>query len=760
MFGLIINDAQVPLKKCTMNGMINENLGSFSVEQCYINDNDQLLESKYIFPLTHRATITNVTMRIGTRTLKSMLMERNTSSQKYDEAIKNNNRALLLEKTTLGYLIKIGNIEPKEQIIVKYEYFEEMVYDNDAYKLVIPTHIAPHYTPVAINLKSDELTSNIDTQNVVLNIDIVWNTSNTITECYSLTDTCQIDTKDKKSIISMRTTGLTHDFNLFCKTDKMMDCICYDDSEYIYSEYYIKLPAKESKSDNVNIFVLDISGSMEGTKLEQAKQALKLFMRSLDKSTMYNIITFSDDFKLMYDTYQEYNELTLQDTINRIDSIETNGGTEILKPIDHLLEQKITKQTNVFLLTDGQVSNHNEITTHIKTKRNNLLRFFTIGLGNDADRVLCEKIAHHGAGICRMIVDAKQTLLSQSIIELYILSKQEYYYNVKFNFDDQTTVIKHSDFILPNTLYYVFTRSPTDGFVDLKPNMTCINSSTNETIKHSFVPDTVDLNDDIVKKNFYKEFINNNLHDTKLIVDLSIKNNIMCDATSFVIVDSDYKVSDKLTSMHNNQLFPSDSYYDEEDCDGEDWFEDVDPLMNCPNKLLRLEKPLGTNTVAESSKNTNYDLGTSFSFSPIRVTPDMNINLSSMTYTDCDHNKYRPLPKTVDELGLSCKLTIPCGGYSYAHYNAQPTNKQLMLQGGQSTEPKDISEYQKFNGSFTYCDEVLSIIGVTSEYIKEQVSKTQSTKNKVYHSCIQQYLTGKNEYVMILKKLNDYLDTL
>ena len=49
-------------------------------------------------------------------------------------------------------------------------------------------------------------------------------------------------------------------------------------------------------SDQIFIFFLDRSGSMDGKKMKMANDALKLFIQSLPKEAMFEIISFGSSF--------------------------------------------------------------------------------------------------------------------------------------------------------------------------------------------------------------------------------------------------------------------------------------------------------------------------------------------------------------------------------------------------------------------------------------------------------------------------------
>ena len=90
--------------------------------------------------------------------------------------------------------------------------------------------------------------------------------------------------------------------------------------------------------DYLFMFIVDRSGSMSGRRIETAKEALKLFMRSLPVDSKFSIISFGDPryeyMEIDGKTIIDYNDKNAQLAIAKIDTFKADFGmTEILKPI-------------------------------------------------------------------------------------------------------------------------------------------------------------------------------------------------------------------------------------------------------------------------------------------------------------------------------------------------------------------------------------------------------------------------------------------
>ena len=82
------------------------------------------------------------------------------------------------------------------------------------------------------------------------------------------------------------------------------------------------------------IFLLDRSGSMGGARIEKAKEALILFVKSLPQDTYFNVVSFGSNSQKMFAHSVKYVNSEVAAAINRIKVMQADmGGTEIYSPL-------------------------------------------------------------------------------------------------------------------------------------------------------------------------------------------------------------------------------------------------------------------------------------------------------------------------------------------------------------------------------------------------------------------------------------------
>jgi Ca-activated chloride channel family protein len=147
------------------------------------------------------------------------------------------------------------------------------------------------------------------------------------------------------------------------------------------------------------IFVIDTSGSMSGTSIEQAKAALLLALNRLTAQDRFNVIQFNSVTHVLFSQTQPVKPETLRKALHYVDNLKANGGTEILPALKMALKGSAPTShlRQVIFLTDGQVGNEDELFEIIRTQLGTS-RLFTIGIGSAPNSHFMRKAAEFGRG--------------------------------------------------------------------------------------------------------------------------------------------------------------------------------------------------------------------------------------------------------------------------------------------------------------------------------------------------------------------------
>lgn len=187
------------------------------------------------------------------------------------------------------------------------------------------------------------------------------------------------------------------------------------------------------------LFVLDRSGSMSGSRMSKANEALILFLRSLPPSSMFNVISFGSSYDKLYPKSMQLTDQNLQDAIRKITKFEASyGGTEILDPLQECfnLNKLQNYQRNIFLLTDGDVSNVNQIVSLIQSRCvSKAARLFSVGVGSGCSEALVHKTAKAGGGKSIILSDKED--IEGKIIHLLNDSITPSLTNFQIEFDEK-----------------------------------------------------------------------------------------------------------------------------------------------------------------------------------------------------------------------------------------------------------------------------------------------------------------------------------
>jgi Ca-activated chloride channel family protein len=415
----------IPLKGVRILGDICGLYGELSIEQFYINDEEKELEVIYTFPMPDSAAITHFSARVGDKTITGEIREKGEAFKMYDGALSKGDSAFLLEQFRPNiFQVSLGRILPGEKVIVKIVYLETLTSQDGEVRISIPTLVTPRYIPgsplkeklgvgwsnptgrvpdadfITPPSGSDadyrvELDLNIKP---MISIDEFTSPShrlNTITEADG---NVRISLAEGKALLDRDIIILGR-----CRDESAMAGLAWEDKEkgegYFYLNLLPDLGPQHDREPLSYIFLIDISGSMGGVKLEQAKNALQLCLRNMELGDRFNIVAFESNCHYYSPRGNvPFSQASLDHASAWINELHAMGGTEILEPVDFALKHSGKDGTVILLFTDGEVGNEQEIFNRVRRGiRDN--RLFTFGIDTSVNSYFINRLAESGKGL-------------------------------------------------------------------------------------------------------------------------------------------------------------------------------------------------------------------------------------------------------------------------------------------------------------------------------------------------------------------------
>ncbi|KAJ6655271.1 hypothetical protein lerEdw1_005463 [Lerista edwardsae] len=176
------------------------------------------------------------------------------------------------------------------------------------------------------------------------------------------------------------------------------------------------------------VFVIDVSGSMYGTKMKQTKKAMHVILSDLHQDDYFNIVTFSNVVNIWKPSQSiQATPQNIRRAKDYISKMEADGWTDINAAL--LAAASIFNQSSplagrsmrerriplIIFLTDGEPTSGVTVGSHILANAQQVLKgtisLFGLAFGDDADYGLLRRLSLENRGVARRIYeDADATL--------------------------------------------------------------------------------------------------------------------------------------------------------------------------------------------------------------------------------------------------------------------------------------------------------------------------------------------------------------
>jgi Ca-activated chloride channel family protein len=414
----------------TVGGMI----ARATVRQYFSNPGTEWVEGMYVFPLPENAAVDHLRLVVGDRLIEGLIKEREEARRIYEVARKQGRKAGLLESERPNiFTTSIANIGPGEQVSIEIEYQQSLRYDLGAFSLRFPMIVGPRYIPGAIQTvglsgggwaipgtdqvpDAARITSPVlrpeegKINPVTLSIELAPGFPITdISSAYHDIAMTEGDHGAHSITLGDGAVPADRDFELTWRPEARSAPVAGLFTETFQGEHYLLAmvlpPDPAMGATNVGapprevVFVLDISGSMGGQSIRQAKTALSLAIDRLEDKDRFNLIIFNHTATALFASPRTADPAQRAMAIQFVDALEADGGTEMASALNLALAGTPPADylRQIIFLTDGAVGNEAELFSIVED-RLGAGRLFTIGIGSAPNSYFMTKAAETGRG--------------------------------------------------------------------------------------------------------------------------------------------------------------------------------------------------------------------------------------------------------------------------------------------------------------------------------------------------------------------------
>jgi Ca-activated chloride channel family protein len=392
-----IMDTVLTIRYHRVEVTIEDGVATTRVDQVFLNENYWEAEGTYIFPLPEGAAVSDFVMWVDGEPVRGEILQADEARQIYNDIVAQRRDPALLEYVGRDMLqASIFPIPPGEERRIQLEYTQVLDVEQGLVHYVYPL--------------DTERFSARPLEEVSVHVEVM--DRNPIGSIYSPTHEIAIDREGENAFeVGYEESDVypDRDFELYYTlASQVVDVNLMTYRESASDDGFFLLlitpPIEVDEEEVVEkdvILVLDISQSMHGEKLDQARDALEYVLENLNEEDRFNVIAFSTGTRLFADHLLPAREM--DEALDWVGDLEAVGSTDINEALMAALEQVDSdRPTVIIFLTDGMATegetDAGAILDNVEDEAPDNVRLFAFGVGDDVDTYLLDSLvqAHRG----------------------------------------------------------------------------------------------------------------------------------------------------------------------------------------------------------------------------------------------------------------------------------------------------------------------------------------------------------------------------
>jgi Ca-activated chloride channel family protein len=373
------------------------------VSEWFVNNGRRLAEGDYHYPLPGEAVFEGFSLFQGDAELRGEIMDAERARAIYEEIVRRRADPALIELAGQGLLrARIFPIQPGEERRVTLRYTQVLERAGDALQLVYAGGVRTRQGSVGPVERNGVRQEPVRTK---FEVEVAG--ASRFLDPFSPTHELEVSRRGETLRISIEE-EVSGRLSLFLPVSGEAVGLSVATHRPVGEDGYFMLTLSPGRGvvaaePRDVTAVLDVSGSMSGEKIGQAKQALHQLLSTLSANDRFRLIAFSNAIRIQSREWSFARGADLRDAHEWVDDLVADGGTNIGAALDEAfrLESPRGRLPVVLFLTDGLPSVGEQSPERLADRAESSAgraRVFAFGVGHDVNTHLLDRLGEAGRG--------------------------------------------------------------------------------------------------------------------------------------------------------------------------------------------------------------------------------------------------------------------------------------------------------------------------------------------------------------------------
>ena len=376
--------------RSTVQVSVSGRVARVTVEEWFRNNGPAMDEGMYHFPLPGEAVFSSYSLWQGDQELRGEAMDATQARSIYEAIVRQKRDPALIELAGQGLIrARVFPIGPGETRKITLKYTQLLDRAGDAWRFRYIGDKNRQHAPRSFRMEVDS--------------------AGRFGDPYSPTHQVQVSRRDNRFEITLADgSASAGDFELLLPLARGLVGLSLVPHHPAGEDGYFMLLLAPGTADVAAlrrdlVAVIDVSGSMSGEKIQQARAALIQLLGSLREGDRFRLVAFSGGVRRYAQGWTTVRAEARRDAEAWIRNLEAEGGTNIAGALTEAFAEPPAEEALgvVVFLTDGQASTGETDPERIAERAEQgrgRFRVFSFGIGDDVNTYLLDRLTERARG--------------------------------------------------------------------------------------------------------------------------------------------------------------------------------------------------------------------------------------------------------------------------------------------------------------------------------------------------------------------------